>query len=325
MADYRDSLGDLHGGLKSKGGYKTEEYDSLNELKEMLNSMNEVRNESYCPEHTDFSMPVENYGNEVNTNTVFKRLPNIKSLCSSEQLYTCDCNNNITCECHTRTLTCDKVTNPQVSAICSSRTTYSVDTVCSSRTNYVPDVTCLARTTYRDDSIYGNESDCLCNDRSGYTYTPIITCQSRVTNTMDSVTSYVKYPNSDCPSELVEVCTCDSRIQIDKEAPKGCECNADEILTYVGCSCENRTVVTCSCNSRSTATESCECNNRTARITDCACNSRVTKVFSCSCVDRTTNFGCYCNSRSTSECESRVSCACQSVCTCDGGVSIFNK
>lgn len=289
------SLKETYNMLLAKGGYNDNEinskYKSLNDLKTLLNSMNEYRSKEIdedglpiqCNSHTNFSVS-EN--KRITLHDVNKSLSNgliSELVCPSEITYMCNCNTQTGCSCHSRTLLCEEVISSTVSPLCSTRTTVS--------------------------------TSCNCNSVSENKEEVLSTCECNTVNNLVSEGYYYYNPSSSCAcnGKEYEFVSC------------GCNSRTGSIL------CESRvsTGISYMCTTRTTWTQQYEppvyssdvlCPSRTTINTytenNFLCPSRTTINQVCDCNTRTTYF-CGCNTRSESLCETRINCICNEVCDCN--------
>ena len=282
--------------LISKGGYTINaNHNQLNDLKMLLEDMNQVRNgtkpgtgtDDYSGTNCNGHINKFQYNEKLSLGDMYDVISNIKSeVCPSVKNSTCGCvsrSSTPVCQCNTRTA-CDCQSRTYSTTDCTS----NVGSQCPSRTSCscnsnVPMCTCNARTA----------SSCDCQSRTRVRETKC-TCMNRDGSCSCQVVSY--------PPEKPNC----SKVTIG-QIPH-CICDVLSSTIEPACICDSRTSEPCSCQSRTsscgTVQLSCQCNTRTA----CDCQSRTIQTTDC-----TDNVGAQCPSRtSISACTCNGRCACNS-------------
>lgn len=297
------SLKDVYDQLIAKGDYDVSKakYKDLNDLKDLLNNLNDKRNLKEdsdnipirCTSHTDFSID----NNNLSLSKIQNKIDNVKALsCTSKQVDTCTCQSNIGCECEGRTPTCDSVVSYSPSSTYTSYSDYYCD--CNSRTGYYCD--CNSRTSTiayyycSCDSRLGSGYSCDCNSVQGSQ----CSCNSRTA-------SYYYYCTCNCKGQDSSHCTAAgnyySRASYDASTYYYYYYNYGHHYPY------SDTIYSPSYYSASTYSSYSD--------NVCGCNSRTGS--SCSCNSRTTTNPCACNTRTEALCASRIGCSCNAVCDCN--------
>lgn len=244
------SLSELKEYLITKEGYDiSPRASSLDDLKQLLNNMYQVRNQNTCVSHIGTS-----YEGSLSLGDMYD---------VGQSLKPCSCNSykHIVCSCQSRTATSTCVCNDRATGSgfcnCENRTYLSTCT-CNVRTNTV--CNCQSRThepscTLKERHLEGPPSKACVSDVWCVTNTrAVCSCENRTAGLVDH-NSLVLYCN--CYTRTaVEACDCNGRTNPD------CDCRIRVGQSH--CTCNDRTGV-CNCEAR-IYTSTCNCNGR------CSCD-----------------------------------------------------
>jgi hypothetical protein len=282
----RNSLNELHQEAELKQGFEidTDKYKSLNQLRNLVNSMNKTRSQTVdivdglpvqCASHKDFSLTSANLS-LMDINKSLQKAGTKKLVSTYDQKV----DDNI-CACDVRISECSEVSGIKVD------TTYinKSDSLYSDTTNSV--CKCDTRTSV------GTGYGCTCNTVSTKdTQTTVCSCNTRQTTDYN--------------------CSCNTVANLNGTETPACDCNTRTGTTYANstCDCENRTTYTTTSDVVNTPTTySCLCESRTSQITftytGCSCNSRAEYVYS-ACYE-----GCACESRDKNTTAYWTGCVCK--------------
>jgi hypothetical protein len=241
-------------------------YRSLEMLRSILNVLNQERELAEegvtlsCSQHSSFN--TEDIG--LDLSKLDETVDRIKPLrCSSVQRKDCTCQALSSCECNTRTLTCDEVVTYSSSVLCSSRTTAEVSCQCNTQSGsnvyyYVYYYTYSYVTGYYTYSYYysyvtysyyislPSGSTCIVGGSSGSTISgtayAVGTSYAYATGSATG-TGYYYYNTAVCASRTTysTSCECNSRTTVNP-----CTCNTrSEALCPSRTTCSCDTVCTC--------------------------------------------------------------------------------
>jgi hypothetical protein len=272
-----------------------ENYSSLNNIKAILNKLDEERSDTnvVCNSHESFSI---NEG-RLSLGKINNKVSIIKPLSCIEVIHKdCTCENLAGCNCDTRTLTCNAVNYSESSSICSSRTAYYCS--CDGRTG--------------SGAYY--YSYCTCNAAS-YTYYYVCQCVSQ------TVAVYVKVCSCNSDNSYGYYCSCNG----EKKATYGYYCSCNTLTRDCDCNSLSYYSYSCGCNQAASYPDYCACasvgystySSGTYYYYYTDYSISLTCSGNCDCVSRTTYHSCTCNSRSEALCSSRQGCSCNQVCECD--------